>query len=205
MAISQHVLPGVKVSVNISNLRVENENMCQPDTKGNFGVYLKYYINNSIFINPEIQYSGQGFYTQDYDVIVTHPGPNITYFRSYIKREDYYLHYLKAPLYIGFEPFHNGLSFHLGFYAAYLVKARLKTNEDLVDQTLDISSEFNRFDFGYAIGLRFELKNGFNYNMSMEYGINSALKGSDPKEININYTVGVGYTIGKGKKADTGK
>jgi hypothetical protein len=199
-AFSQNSFAGIKISVNISNLIVDKRIVCQPDTKGNIGIYKKYYLNKSLFVTPELQYSGQGFYTLDYNFNITNPGPNIFWASRYIKRDDYYLHYLKVPLYIGYEPFNKGLSLQLGIYTAYLIKARLKTNQVLVDQKQDVSSAFNRIDFGYALSLRYELKNGFNYCTSIEYGIKCAVIGTKPKETTFNYTFGVGYTLCKNKK-----
>jgi len=204
-ASSQVLLPGVKIGGNISNLRTDNTNLFNADIKYCVGIYLKYPISRCLFINPEIEYSRLGFGHSMDDYIVKHPDPNTTSFSRYIKSEYFLLNYLKAPLCICIKPFKNEFNINLGFYAAYLIKARFKTNDDLIVRTIDMSSEFNAIDFGLSTGIRNEIKNGFNYGVDVDYGINRAIKDDNNRITTINYLISLGYTFGKKKNNLSGK
>jgi hypothetical protein len=196
---SQVLLPGVKIGGNISNLRTDNTNLFNADIKYCVGIYLKYPISKHIFFNPEIEYSRLGFGHSIDDYIVTQPDPNTTSYIRYIKTEYFLLNYLKVPVCLGIKPFKSELNIRLGFYAAYLIKARFKTNDDLIIRTIDRSSEFNAVDFGLSTGIRNEIKNGFNYGVDVDYGINRAIKDDINKITTTNYLISLGYTFGKKK------
>jgi len=202
---SQVLLPGVKIGANISNLRAKNNDLFSSDIKACISVYLNYPISKHVFFYPEIQYSRQGFYNEDYDYITTHPYPNTTYTRSYVKMDSYFLNYLKAPVCIGIKPFKSDFNIKFGFYAAYLMKAFIKTNDDLMNSTINIGSETYAVDYGLSAGVRSELKNGFNYGIDIDYGIGRVIIDNSLKTTNMNYMLSMGYTLWKKKYNLTGE
>lgn len=199
-ASGQVLLPGVKIGGNLSNLRENNTDLFNTDIQACIGIYLKYPISRHIFLNPEVQYSRQGFGHSFDDYIVTHPSPNSTLHTRYTKSEFFLLNYLKTPICIGIQPFKSDFNVKLGFYAAYLLNARFKTNEDLIYTTNEISSKFKTVDFGLSAGIRNEIKNGFNYGVDIDYGLNRALNDDSIKTTIMNYFLSFGYTFGKKKK-----
>jgi hypothetical protein len=201
----QNIFAGLKLGGNVSNIWADHKNMFTPYVHGNAGLYVKYYLNKTIFINPEIQYSRQGFTNEYFDYIVTHPDPNTSIFTGYVLSEYFRLNYLKAPVYIGIAPFKNDFNFQAGFYVAYLLNAIEKTNKDKIKRELNISSNFNKIDCGCSFGIRNEIKNGFNYGLGIDFGINNVFRADNLKNTNICYLLSAGFTLGKKKNTASEK
>jgi hypothetical protein len=201
----QNIFAGVKLGGNVSNIRADHNNLFTPCMQGSAGLYLKYYLNKSLFINPEIQYSRQGFTSEYLDYIVTHPEPYTSIFTEYVSAEYFRLNYLKAPVYIGIAPFKNDFNFQFGFYVAFLLNAIEKTNKDNIKRELNIGSKFYKVDYGFSIGIRNEIKNGFNYGLEVDCGIGNVFKTNSIKNTNICYLLSAGFTLGKKKNTTSGK
>ncbi len=195
--LSQRLYAGLKTSANVSNIRSEHKDLFEPDIRGDFAFYLKYFLNRSFYISPEIQYSAHGFYSEYYDIIVSHPHPNVIGFTRYLRRDDYYLQYIKMPLRMGIKPFGSAIDIQAGFYLAYLLNARLRTNKDFIQKTSNITGEFETIDFGCSFAILYESKSGFNFGVQIDPGIRSVLKQALSKSTNFNYSIGIGYTFGK--------
>ncbi|WP_296623064.1 porin family protein [Marivirga sp.] len=154
---------GIRASLNLSNLYVDEVN--DENTKPGFavGFYFRKSLSDQISIQPEINYSLKGSQ-------INYDGG---FFTGGSGKYRYNLSYIEIPV---LANFHVGesLYFSAGPYVATLIAAKVKD----VDGDGSINSveeydrdDFNTFDYGVAAGVGFDFTGGtagvrYNYGLA---------------------------------------
>lgn len=92
----------------------------------------------------------------------------------------------------------GGLQLFAGPQLSYLVKWDLKTTVgvlgiNLLNKTMDVTSQFNRWDAGLAGGIGYQFSNGINLMASYDYGL---LKTDANKNVNAyNHAIKLGIGV----------
>lgn len=151
---------GIRASLNLSNLYVDEVN--DENTKPGFaaGVYFRKGLSDQLSIQPEINYSLKGSQI-NYDGFFSGSG-KYRYNLSYIEIP------VLANIHVG-----ESLYFSAGPYAATLIAAKVKDVDG--DGTVNNVEEydrddFNTFDYGVAAGVGFDFEGGtagvrYNYGL----------------------------------------
>ena len=92
----------------------------------------------------------------------------------------------------------NGLQVFAGPQISYLTKADLKTTAgvlgfNLLNQTYDVTSEFNRWDAAMTAGVGYQFANGFNVSASYDHGLSKVDANKSADSYNRSFKVGVGF------------
>lgn len=155
---------GLRGGVNFSNLYVEDvddENML---VGFNAAGFVEIPLNSVVSIQPELGFTTKGSEVR-YDNFFAEGS---TKFR---------LSYIEAPVLLRFN-ITRGFNIHAGPYVAYLVDARIKS-EDANGATIDEDElnedDLERIDFGLAAGLGFEF-GGFGVGARYNYGLTTVGK-----------------------------
>ncbi|WP_375578781.1 porin family protein [Marivirga tractuosa] len=153
---------GIRASLNLSNLYVDEVN--DENTKPGFavGIYFRKGISEQVSIQPEINYSLKGSQI-NYDNFFSGSG-----------KYRYNLSYIEIPVLANIHVGEN-LYFSAGPYAATLIAAKVKD----VDGDGSINSveeydrdDFNTFDYGVAAGVGFDFTGG-TAGVRYNYGLNN--------------------------------
>jgi len=94
----------------------------------------------------------------------------------------------------------GGLQLFAGPQFSYLMKANLNTTAgllgiDLLDNNMDVTNNFNRWDVGVTGGLGYKLSNGININASYDYGLSKIDKNQNTKAYNNAFKIGIGIEL----------
>jgi len=94
----------------------------------------------------------------------------------------------------------NGLQIFAGPQISYLAKADLKTTAgvfgiNLLNKTMDATSQFNRWDVGVTGGIGYQFTNGFNISASYEYGLSKLDANNNVNAFNRGIKLGVGINL----------
>lgn len=151
---------GLKGGINFSNFysdEVDDQNM---RTSFQAGMYFKAALNHFLAIQPEVLYSRKGSTTQ-YDNFLTGNG-------EFSNNLDY----LEVPV-LGVLNLTEEINVHAGPYFAYLLNAEIQNESEnsdfnFVEQLNE--EDFERIDYGVAVGLAFEFETirlGARYNYGL--------------------------------------
>lgn len=106
--------------------------------------------------------------------------------------------YLDIPLLLkaNFE----GLKVFVGPQVSYLLQSDLKLKAgvlgfNLLNKTLNATSQFNRWDAGVTGGLGYQFKNGLNLNASYDYGLVKADANKNMDVYNRGFKLGLGFSF----------
>ena len=94
----------------------------------------------------------------------------------------------------------NGLQIFAGPQISYLAKADLKTTAgllgiNLLSNTMDATSQFNRWDVGITGGIGYQFTNGINLTASYDYGLSKIDANSNINAFNRGIKLGIGVTL----------
>lgn len=94
----------------------------------------------------------------------------------------------------------DGFQVFAGPQVSYLVKADLKTTAgalgiNLLNKTIDASSQFNRWDAGVTAGIGYQFTNGMNVMGSYDYGLTKVDANRNLNSYNRSFKVGVGFSF----------
>jgi hypothetical protein len=94
----------------------------------------------------------------------------------------------------------NGLQIFAGPQISYLAKADLKTTAgvfgiNLLNKTMDATSQFNRWDVGVTGGIGYQFTNGFNISASYDYGLSKLDANNNVNAFNRGIKLGVGINL----------
>ncbi|MEP3387275.1 MAG: porin family protein [Reichenbachiella sp.] len=174
IAYSQNI--GIKAGLNYVN------NIMDPNTNGvndnnsfriayHFGIYGKFFVEDKFFIQPELLYSNKGLTFDE---------------TSSTSKANLHLNYINLPVLFGYQLTEN---FVLAFgpELGYLVSAKSKFDS----QTTNVDEIWNnKFDFGLAIALEYNLSEKFNLGLRYTHGLTSVIK-------DIGMTDEIGNPIGE--------
>ncbi len=153
---------GFKGGVNFSNLYANEVN----DENSRFGfqggIFLRTPISSIFSIQPELLYTQKGA-KLNYTAVVNGNRAN-----------QINLHYMELPVLFRINPTET-FNFHVGPYGGYLMDARLSKEDDADgglsgNETGVDADNFQRFDYGAAAGLEFNLRwfdIGARYNLGL--------------------------------------
>lgn len=151
---------GVKGGVNFANFRVDEIEDNNVKAGLNLGLFFKMPVSESFAIQPELLYSSKGS-KLEYDNALQGKG-----------EYRFNMNYLELPI-MGVISIGERFNVQVGPYVGYLANTNIKNMEkdfDIVDvDDLDEDS-FNRFDYGLAAGIGFDL-NGFVIGARYNYGL----------------------------------
>ena len=157
---SMHAKFGIKGGINLTNLYSDNFSDNHLKAGFNAGVFSKIPVTQGFSIQPELLYSLKGSKT-DYNNFVQGSG-----------QYRFNLGYLELPL-LAVVNLTKNFSIHAGGYGAYLTNANIKdvNNNGTIKNITDLNADnFNRWDFGLAGGVGFDIENfmiGARYNYGL--------------------------------------
>ncbi|HEX3079874.1 MAG TPA: porin family protein [Puia sp.] len=181
---------GIKGGLNLTNLSSDNftDNHLKPGF--NVGIFSKIPVTPGFSVQPELLYSLKGSKT-DYNNFVEGTG-----------QYRFNLGYVELPV-LAVVNLAKNFSIHLGGYGAYLTNANVKdvNNNGTIQSITELNAnDFNRWDFGLAGGLAFDIENftlGARYNYGLtEIGKSGNLTGTalgNAKNNGLSIYVGFGF------------
>ncbi len=151
---------GIKGGINFSNLYVNNVQNQYVKTGGQIGLFAKLPIAKGLSVLPELLY--------------TNKGASVAYGNNLAGSGEYRfnLNYLEMPLLLALN-ITPAFSVHAGGYAAYLTSANVKdvkSDGSINSVTILEAGDFNRMDYGLAIGLGVDIKK-FTVGARYSYGL----------------------------------
>ena len=92
----------------------------------------------------------------------------------------------------------GGLQIFAGPQVSYLAKSNLKTTAgllgfNLLNKTMDVTDQFNRWDMGVTGGVGFQFKNGLNLSAAYDYGLSKVDANKSVNGYNTAFKVGIGF------------
>jgi len=105
-------------------------------------------------------------------------------------------HYVDVPVLLKLN--FNGLQVFAGPQVSYLAKADLRTTAgalgfNVLDKTMDATSQFNRWDAGVTGGVGYQFANGFNVSASYDHGLSKVDANKNFDSYNRSFKLGFGY------------
>ncbi|WP_299758931.1 porin family protein [uncultured Pontibacter sp.] len=193
LAQAQYARFGAKVGGNLSTVQgTDGSSNTTNSLAGlNGGFILSYEFVSRLAVQAELQYEQKGFV---YDAYPISPDE--------VLADDHRLHYLTLPVMLKLQK--GGLFVEGGPYLGYLIGESTAVKR-LDRSTLDNPSptqlgnyplnmdDFERWDYGYTIGIGIELDNGFFLSVHNSGGLTSFSKALDQK--NFGYKLSIGYLL----------
>lgn len=165
---------GIKAGANLSNLYtkdVDDNNML---AGFNAGVFAKLPVTSTFSIQPELYYTTKGNESK--------------YNNTFVKgTARFNLNYIELPV-LAVVNVSKYFNVHAGPYAAYLLngKATNESNVTLFNFQNNINTDdFNKFDFGLAVGLGVDL-GALGFGLRYNYGLTTV--GKERSFLGTNYT-----------------
>jgi len=196
---------GVRAGISSTRMRgdaVDNFSNLLDFTKGNVtthdhtgffaGGYVNIPMNESFSIEPGIYYSQKGY---ELNGELNLKGLN---FLGPKAKAILQSQYVDVPILL--KGNFNGLQIFAGPQISYLAKADLKTTAgvlgfNLLNKTIDASSQFNRWDVGVTGGIGYQFTNGLNIMASYDYGLSKVDANSNINGFNRGIKLGVGISL----------
>lgn len=153
---------GIKGGVNFTNLYVSDASTEHMKAGFNAGIFAKLPVTRGFSIQPELLYSVKGS-KDTYDHFVEGSG-----------EYRFNLGYMELPV-LAVVNVAKNFNIHAGPYAAYLVSANVQdvNSDGSIKGATDLNSDnFNRWDFGLAGGLGFDIEN-FTIGARYNYGLSN--------------------------------
>lgn len=156
------------------------------------GLIFSYEFVSRLAVQAELNYSQKGFVYSEYMV----DGSNGEYLSG-----DMRLHYLELPLLLKIQK--GGLFAEAGPYVGFMPGKNSDVNRfsssGIVPEPIDMGPElfpindFNRWDYGYAVGVGLIMDNGFFVSLRNTGGFRSFSKDLDQK--NLVWQLSVGFLM----------
>lgn len=184
-----------EASNNLSNLiEMANGQITTNNHTGYYaGAFVSIPVSSLITLEPGLTYAEKG-YELNGDLNIK--GAGFLGANAKAKLVSQYLDIpvvLKADLGSGFQVF-------AGPQFSYLMKADLKSTAgllgiNLLNNTMDVSEQFNRWDAAITGGLGYKLSNGISLSASYDYGLSKLDKNQNTKAYNYAFKVGLGIQL----------
>lgn len=190
---AQYARFGAKVGGGLTTAQGDDASSSTLDHLPGFhgGVMLSYEFVSRLAVQAELLYEQKGFEYDEYPISTTEA-----------LVDNLRLHYLTLPVMLKIQK--GGLFAEAGPYAGYLLAEetqvqRIERNGSgsgnpviLGDYPLRIN-DFERWDYGYTVGIGIEMDNGFSMSFHNSGGFKSFSKDLDQK--NFGFKLSVGYLI----------
>jgi hypothetical protein len=158
---------GIKGGINFSNLYTEDVDDNNVLTSFHAGIFISLPLTSFIAIQPEFLYSRKG--------------AELVYDNAFAQgTAKFRLNYLEVPVLLKLNITEN-LNFQAGPYFAYLIDADIKNESaggGLDFQESFNNDDFNKFDYGLAIGAGFDFDT-FGFGIRYNYGLANVGKERD--------------------------
>ena len=94
----------------------------------------------------------------------------------------------------------GGLQLFAGPQFSYLMKANLRTTAgvlgiNLLNNTLDVTEQFNRLDMGVTGGIGYKFANGVNISAAYDHGLSKVDANKNISSYNNAIKIGIGITF----------
>lgn len=94
----------------------------------------------------------------------------------------------------------SGLQVFAGPQISYLAQSNLKTTAgvlgiNFLNKTMDVTSQFNRWDIGVTGGIGYQFTNGLSLSASYDYGLSKADANQNLNAYNHAFKVGIGINL----------
>ena len=151
---------GIKAGLNISSLSLSNDALGNGESKSsltafNGGLFASLPIAESLSVQPEINYSGQG-----------------TNINEQGNKGSLNYDYLNVPVLFKYSH-ESGLFAETGPQAGFLLSAKVKSE----GTSFDIKDEVQSFDFSWALGVGYKLQDlGLGIDVRYNLGLTNTIK-----------------------------
>ncbi|MDB5199775.1 MAG: hypothetical protein JWO92_1738 [Chitinophagaceae bacterium] len=183
-----------EASSNLDNLISFANGMITTNNRTGFfaGAYASISMDNTISIEPGLFYSQKG-YELNGDLTIKGAGFLGANAKAKLQSE-----YIDIPVVLKANI--SGFQLFAGPQFSYLMKANLNTTAgllgfNLLNNNMDVTQQFNRWDMGITGGIGYKLSNGININASYDYGLSKLDKNQNTKAYNNAFKVGVGIEL----------
>lgn len=156
------------------------------------GAFVNLPLDKMISVEPGIYFSQKG-YTLNGDISVK--GAE---FLSANAKARLQSNFIDMPVLLKADI--NGFQIFAGPQFSYLVNADLKTTAgvlgfDLLNNTMDATNQFNRWDMGVTAGIGYKFANGMNISASYDHGLSKADANKNINSYNHAFKVGIGISF----------
>ncbi|SFH33968.1 porin family protein [Pontibacter chinhatensis] len=193
LAQAQYARLGAKVGGNLSRVQGSDGSSSLTNNLAGFngGLILSYEFVSRLALQAELQYEQKGFVYDNYPISTNE-----------VLTDDHRLHYLTLPLMLKLQK--GGLFVEGGPYVGYLVGEstqvkRVDSQSAGSDNPVILGNyslhltDFERWDYGYTVGIGLELDNGFFVSLHNMGGLTSFSKALDQK--NFGFKLSIGYLL----------
>lgn len=184
-----------EASDNLSNLIDFANGMITTNNRTGFyaGVYSSIPVSEGISLEPGLFYSQKG-YELNGDLTIKGAGFLGANAKAKLQSE-----YVDIPVVIKAN-LGSGLQVFAGPQFSYLMKANLNTTAgllgiNLLNNKMDVTEQFNRWDMAITGGVGYKLSNGINITASYDYGLSKLDKNQNTKAYNNAFKFGVGIEL----------
>jgi hypothetical protein len=160
------------------------------DRTGFFGgVYASIPLSTNLVFEPGVNYSQKGYQLNgQLDV-------KSLEFLGVNAKSVLDMQYIDIPVLL--KANFDGLQIFAGPQLSYLSMAQLKTTAgalgfNFINNTLDATSQFNKWDAAITGGIGYQFTNGLNIMASYDHGINKIDAGKNMNAYNRSYKIGIG-------------
>ena len=178
----------------LNNLLTFSNGMITTGNRTGFfaGTYVNIPVSNGISVEPALYYSQKGYELKG---ALNVKGMDFLGANAKAQLQSQYVDIpvlLKANL--------GGLQLFAGPQFSYLTKANLRTTAgvlgiNLLNSTMDATSQFNRWDAGLTGGIGYQFSNGLNIMASYDYGLSKADANQNLKAYNNSIKIGIGVGL----------
>ena len=156
------------------------------------GVYAGIPVSDMITLEPGLFYSQKG-YELNGDLTIKGAGFLGANAKAKLQSE-----YLDIPVLLKANI--SGLQIFAGPQFSYLTKANLNTTAgllgfNLLNNNMDVTQQFNRWDIAVTGGIGYKMSNGININASYDYGLSKLDKNQNTKAYNNAIKIGIGIEL----------
>jgi opacity protein-like surface antigen len=183
-----------EASSNLSDLLSFTNGMVTKSNHTGFfaGAYASIPVSDGISLEPGLFYSQKGY---DLNGELTIKGLGFLGANAKAKLQSDYIDIpvlLKANI--------SGLQLFAGPQFSYLSKANLHSTAgllgiNLLNNDMDVTGQFNRWDVGVTGGIGYKLTNGININASYDYGLSKLDKNQNTNAYNTAFKIGLGIEL----------
>ncbi|MGV3538229.1 MAG: porin family protein [Rufibacter sp.] len=177
---------GIKAGVNYSTLTADEDEGLKYKPGFHIGAYADYAISDMVSIRPELLYTRKGskFSMNETYTETDEFGDEETY--TFKVDGDMTFQYIELPILARVKT--GGFFFEGGPTFGYLLKSEADMKGSITggifdnyefDGTTDGTKDSNRFEFGYAAGIGYELSNGLSFTLRYNGGITKINKDSE--------------------------
>ena len=170
-----HVEPGIKVGLNLAQIKEENSDYSDMLAGFHLGGLVHIHLTRHLAIQPELVFSSQGS-KQTFSNII------------YTTR----LNYINIPVLFQYM-LGTGFRFQTGPQLGVLLSAKDK-HGSITD---NIISNCKRYDFAWVLGMSYIMKSGLGFDTRYNVGLTSIYTSAYPKHFNRVFQFGVLYQFGK--------